>query len=49
MMTVLTHHEPLVTTLKPGTITVRSREGEKTFPVEGGVLEVRPDGATIIL
>jgi F-type H+-transporting ATPase subunit epsilon len=49
-MTVLVNHEPLITTLKRGTIVVRSKdEGEKSIEIEGGVLEVRHDGATVIL
>ncbi len=51
-MTVLSQHEPLITTLKAGTITVRSDElpgGQESFPITGGVLEVRHDGATVIL
>jgi F-type H+-transporting ATPase subunit epsilon len=48
-MTVLPEHEPLVTTLKAGVITVRNKEGEQTFAIEDGVLEVRHDGATVIL
>ena len=48
-MTVLPEHEPFITTLKAGIITVRSEEGEKTFQIEGGILEVRPEGATVIL
>jgi F-type H+-transporting ATPase subunit epsilon len=48
-MTVLHNHEPLITTLKKGIITVRNAGDEKTFEVEGGVLEVRHDGATVIL
>ncbi len=48
-MTVLPEHMPVVTTLKAGTIVVGSAEGEKQFAIEGGVLEVRRDGATIIL
>jgi F-type H+-transporting ATPase subunit epsilon len=48
-MTILAEHMPLVTTLKAGTITVRSTGGEKSFPITGGVLEVRRDGATVIL
>ncbi len=48
-MTVLANHEPLITTLKRGTIVVRNEEGEKSFVIEGGVLEVRHDGATVIL
>lgn len=49
-MTLLGHHEPLISTLKPGTITVRlAADDERTFAVDGGVLEVRSDGATVIL
>lgn len=48
-MTVLVGHEPLITTLKAGVITVRTGADEKTFAIEGGVLEVRHDGATVIL
>lgn len=48
-MTVLGHHMPLVTTLKQGEILVRVGSDEKRFAVQGGVLEVRADGATVIL
>jgi F-type H+-transporting ATPase subunit epsilon len=50
-LTVLGEHEPLVTTLKEGVITVRvsNNDPEQTFPIVGGVLEVRRDGATVIL
>ena len=49
-LTVLPHHEPIVTILKPGTITVREREGEpKKFHVESGVLEVSGNRAVVLL
>lgn len=49
-MTVLGHHEPLITTLKAGVATVRFDDAEpREFSIEGGVLEVRADGATVIL
>ena len=48
-MTVLHGHMPLVTTLKEGILTVHTKEGEQTFPVQNGVMEVRHDGATVIL
>ena len=50
-MTVLGEHMPLITTLKEGTITIRESSGAtpQKFPVANGVLEVRRDGATIIL
>ncbi|MES2006549.1 MAG: F0F1 ATP synthase subunit epsilon [Patescibacteria group bacterium] len=48
-MTVLANHEPLITTLKAGTIVVRAEEGEQTFAIESGVLEIRHEGVTVIL
>ncbi len=50
-MTVLGHHEPLITTLKKGSLRVHLAAGDepKLFPIEGGVLEVRSEGATVIL
>jgi len=49
-MTVLSNHEPFVTTLKPGNITVQTETGEEqTFGITSGVLEVHAGGATIIL
>lgn len=50
VMTVLGHHMPLVTTLKQGSAVVHvAGEENREFPVDGGVLEVRADGATVIL
>lgn len=50
-MTILGEHMPLVTTLKAGELVVHERadSAPKKFPVESGVLEVRRDGATVIL
>jgi F-type H+-transporting ATPase subunit epsilon len=50
-MTVLAKHEPLITTLKAGTIVVRQLADVEPLqiPIEGGMLEVRTDGATILL
>jgi F-type H+-transporting ATPase subunit epsilon len=49
-MTVLPQHEPLVTTLKKGAITVRETIGNpKTFAVEGGVLECSGNRVVILL
>ncbi len=49
VMTILGHHEPLITTLKPGSVVVRTESGEKTFEIKDGALEVGPHGATVIL
>jgi F-type H+-transporting ATPase subunit epsilon len=48
-MTVLGNHEPLITTLKPGVITVHTGGENREFQIEVGVLEVRHEGVTIIL
>jgi F-type H+-transporting ATPase subunit epsilon len=50
-MTVMGEHMPLISTLKAGEITVRlSEDAEpRVFKIDGGVLEVRHDGATVIL
>ena len=50
-MTVLGHHMPLITTLKQGVASVRMAPNAepRTFPISGGVLEVRQGGTTVIL
>jgi F0F1-type ATP synthase epsilon subunit len=49
-ITILPHHEPLVATLKSGTITVRTNEQEqKRFEVESGVLEMAGNRAVVLL
>lgn len=48
--TVLAHHEPLITTLKKGVITVRDATGEKQqFQIESGVFEVSDNRAVVLL
>ncbi len=50
-LTVLSNHEPLVTTLRAGQVAVRetSQSEPRHFDIQGGVLEVHPGGATILL
>jgi F-type H+-transporting ATPase subunit epsilon len=48
-LTILPHHEALVTTLKSGKITVRETLGEKTFAIENGVLECSGNRAVVLL
>lgn len=48
-VTILSKHEPMVTTLLPGTVTVRAHDGTHTFDVVGGVLEVSSDQVTVLL
>jgi F-type H+-transporting ATPase subunit epsilon len=48
-MTVLPEHEPFITVLKSGVATVKTAHETKQIPISSGLLEVRPDGATVIL
>lgn len=48
-VTILSKHEPLVATLKKGTLRIKTQNGEREFAVEDGVLEVSSNQATVIL
>ncbi len=48
-MTILAHHEPLVTTLKKGTVTVRAGGEVRPYEIEGGVLECSGNRAVVLL
>ena len=48
VMGILPHHAPLLTVLKFGVITVRTKSTEEFFTVAGGVVEVQPDQITIL-
>lgn len=39
-ITILAHHLPLITTLAPGMMTVKTSESEESFAVSRGVVEV---------
>jgi F-type H+-transporting ATPase subunit epsilon len=45
---ILPHHAALLTTLKPGTLEIRSNGSEETFFVSGGFLEVSNNKVTIL-
>jgi len=47
--TVLPHHEPFVTTLKPGKIIVKTTQATKEFPIESGVLECSGSRVVVLL
>ena len=48
-MTVLAHHQALITRLKEGIILVKDTNGEQTFPVASGVVEIANSSVTILL
>ena len=47
--TLLAHHEPLVTTLKKGVITVREGGGTKEISIQDGILECSNNRAIVLL
>ncbi len=46
--TVMGEHAPLMTTLKPGFVTVVIEADAKTYYVQGGFADISPDGVTIL-
>ncbi len=49
-MTILPNHEPLISTLKAGKITVRIQNQEiKIFQIQNGVLEVSGERAVVLV
>lgn len=48
-ITVLPNHEPLVATLKKGTVRVKESLGDKNFEIDGGVLEIANNRVTVLL
>jgi len=48
IMGILPNHAPILTTLKLGVITVRSKGTEEYFTIAGGIAEVQPDIVTVL-
>lgn len=48
-ITVLSHHIPLVTNLKPGEVRYKQNGEEKVLAVAGGFAEVRPGNELVVL
>lgn len=47
-MTILAHHEPLITKIEKGVVRVITKQKEETFEIEGGVLEVADNKAVML-
>lgn len=48
-MTVMAHHAPTMTTIKPGVVTVVTTEGKSDrYVVFGGFADILPDGCTLL-
>jgi len=48
LMGILPNHAPLLSTLDFGVLTVRYQGEEQLFTIAGGVIEVLPDGVTVL-
>ena len=49
-MTVLAHHEPIVSILKKGSVSIRVGDGEdQKFDIEGGMVEVSNNRVVVLL
>lgn len=49
VMTILAYHQALITRLKEGIITAKDSNGEHTFPIESGVVEIAHNTVTVLL
>ncbi len=48
-MTVMAHHAPVMTTIKPGIVTVGSADGNsEQYVVFGGFADILPEGCTLL-
>ena len=48
-MTVMAHHAPVMTTIKPGVVTVKTVGGkEERYVVFGGFADILPSGCTLL-
>jgi len=47
-MTILPQHAPLLTSLRPGVVTVTAASGAQRIFVRGGFAEVNPSGLTVL-
>ena len=48
-MTVMAHHAPVMTTIKPGVVTVKTAGGkEERYVVFGGFADILPSGCTLL-
>ncbi|MEP5762812.1 MAG: F0F1 ATP synthase subunit epsilon [Litoreibacter sp.] len=47
-LTAMADHAPVITTLRPGVLTVVNNDGEQDFLVVGGFAEVSPAGTSVL-
>lgn len=47
-MTAMANHEPLITTLRPGILTVTGPDGDAEFVVTGGFAQITAESTTVL-
>ena len=47
-MTALPNHAPLITTLRPGVVSIDGPDGQQSFVVTGGFAQVSPEGVSVL-
>lgn len=47
-LTVMQGHAPLITTLRPGVLTVEGPDGEAEYAVSGGFAEINAEGVSVL-
>lgn len=47
-LTAMPDHSPLITTLRPGLVTVSGAEGETVYAVTGGFAEINPGSISVL-
>ncbi len=47
-MTAMQGHSPLITTLRPGVLTISGPDGDDNYVVSGGFAEINADGVTVL-
>lgn len=47
-MTAMPNHAPLITTLRPGVLTVNGPDGEARYVVTGGFAEINAEGMSVL-
>ncbi|MEM9336265.1 MAG: hypothetical protein AAGA35_00215 [Patescibacteria group bacterium] len=48
-MEILANHEPLISPLKAGKVTVKKESGEESYDIQAGTLEISNNHATILI
>lgn len=47
-MTVLPNHAPVLTTLRPGMVKISGPDGDLSYVVTGGFVEISPEGVSVL-